>query len=166
MAYQHDPDGPYADKGAFRAKSIAYGVCLIVISIISFIVIKSSFGKKDFMEIAEIEVKATLLQSTTNFTISHTENSLSVKMWYADLAAGSKKAYEGDEQLLKEWNNLKVSTRDLSEVITNILHQYVSEADSFLMIVNENNHARNLLVYKNGSLVYDVVQDTKGETDG
>lgn len=158
MAYQHDSDGPVVDKGAFRASFIAYFLGLVLIGVIFFIAVKWIFNDEDLMENAQIYMNAFLASNTLDYTVSHSENTMTVKLWYDGLTAGAKKAYEGDEESLKIWEDFKISTRDLAEQLFGQLRTLAPDADLVLMVVNENNHARSLLVYKNGLLSYDVVQ--------
>ena len=158
MAYQHNADGPVVDKGSFRASFIAYFLGLVLIGVIFFIAVKWIFNDEDLMENAQIYMNALLASNTLDYTISHSENTMTVKLWYDGLTAGAKKAYEGDEASLESWETFKISTRDLAEQLFGQLRTLVPDADLVLMVVNENNHARSLLVYKNGLLSYDVVQ--------
>ena len=159
MAYQHDSDGPVVDKGAFRASFIAYFLGLVLIGVIFFIAVKWIFNDDDLMENAQIYMNAFLASNTLDYTVSHSENTMTVKLWYDGLTAGAKKAYEGDEESLKIWEDFKISTRDVAEQLLGQLRTLAPDADLVLMVVNENNHARSLLVYKNGQLSYDVVQE-------
>lgn len=159
MAYKSDSDGPVVDKGAFRASFIAYFVGLVLIGVIFFIASKWIFSDEDLMENAQISISALLASNTLDYTISHSENIMTVKLWYSGLTAGAKKAYNGDAESLKTWDDFKISTRDLSEQLFGHLRTLAPNADLVLMVVNEDNHSRSLLVYKNGVLSYDVVKD-------
>ncbi len=158
MAYQHDPDGPVIDRGAFRARIFEVFGIILLASIVVFIASKWIFNDEDLMENAQIYMNAFLASNTLDYTVSHSENTMTVKLWYDGLTAGAKKAYEGDEKSLKIWEDFKISTRDVAEQLLGQLRSLAPDADLVLMVVNENNHARSLLVYKNGLLSYDVVQ--------
>lgn len=163
MAYRSDSDGPVADKGAFRAHIFAYCGTVILIGIISIIALKLLFTDEDLMENAQIYINSLLASNTTDYTIKHDKDTMTVKMWYPNLTAGAKKAYSGDAEALDQWETFKISAHDLSEQLYGQLTTLAPDTNLVLMIVNEDNHSRSLLVYKNGNMTYDVVKDQKGD---
>ncbi len=163
MAYRSDSDGPIVDKGVFKAQTLAYCGAVVLIGIISIIALKLLFTDEDLMENAQIYINSVLASNTTDYTISHNKDTMTVKMWYSNLTAGAKKAYNGDPEALDQWETFKISAHDLSEQLYGQLTTLAPDTNLILMIVNEDNHSRSLLVYKNGNMTYDVVNDTKGD---
>lgn len=163
MAYQHDPDGPNVDEGGFRAKAIAYYAVYAVIGIAVIIAIKILISDDDVMESAIANIRSELLNGRFYFSIDKTDDNITVKLWEPGIAAVSKKAYSNDTEAVKEWSSLKDSVQSRYDKIKATLLLYeVKDCSIIVIIVNEDNHERSLLVY-NGEFVYDVVRDTKGE---
>lgn len=163
MAYRSDSDGPVADKGALRAHILAYCGTAFIIGIITLIASKLLFTNEDMIENAQIVINSILASNTTDYAISHDKDTMTVKLWYSGLTAGAKKAYNGDEEATEQWEAFKISAHNLSEQLQGELTTLAPDANFVLMVVNEDNHARSLLVYKNSNLTYDVVKEGKGE---
>ena len=70
----------------------------------------------------------------------------------------SKNAFMGDEDAQEKWDSKKEHMQYLASVLSDR-----SKYDVVVKFVNEDNHARALLSYTNGRLMYDVVLDTKKE---
>ena len=89
----------------------------------------------------------------------HTVN---IRVWTDGIMNVAKAAYEGDQAQIKNWNIVKDQVYLLAEQIYGkfIL---VDDAVIYLRYVNDQNPDRDLLVYKNKELVYDVVNETKGD---
>lgn len=161
MAYQHDSDGPYVDKGGFRAKYIAKAGVYIAIVIIVYIAIRIVFTKSDRMELALDSIKYDLRKSPYFYSIDSSDDVLTVSLWESGLTAVSKKAYDGDSEAVAEWNKTKYNVLQYANSIdANLILNDVKGMTVFVQVVNEDNHERKLLVFKNCELVYDV---TKGE---
>ena len=70
----------------------------------------------------------------------------------------------GDDDSIAAWGTTKEKMQYLSSVFYE--KRYLADLPDtsvILKLVNEDNHARALLVYKDGILTYDVVNDTKGD---
>jgi hypothetical protein len=69
----------------------------------------------------------------------------------------AKAAYDGDRTQLQNWNALKDKVYLLAgQIYDKFL--FVDDAVVFLRYVNDQNPDRDLLVFKNKQMVYDVVQ--------
>lgn len=83
----------------------------------------------------------------------HTVN---IRIWSDGMAAASKAAAEGDKTLLEGWN----ITRDKMYLTACSLYDkflFVDDAVVYFRFVNESNTDRDLLVFRNKELIYDVV---------
>lgn len=161
MAYHSDPDGPVIDKGALRARIIEVCGIIAVSALIIFIVLKvarpESKRKESAVDISKVELR----YSPYFYSIDSSDDVLTVSLWESGLTAASKKAYDGDSEALAEWNKTKYNVLQYANSIdTNLILNDVEGMTVFVQVVNEDNHERKLLVFKNCELVYDV---TKGE---
>ena len=161
MAYHSDPDGPVIDKGALRARIIEVCGIIAVSALIIFIVMKvmrpESKRKESAVDISKVELR----YSPYFYSIDSSDDVLTVSLWESGLTATSKKAYDGDSEALAEWNKTKYNVLQYANAIdTNLILNDVESMTVFVQVVNEDNHERKLLVFKNCELVYDV---TKGE---
>lgn len=161
MAYHSDPDGPVIDKGALRARIIEVCGIIAVSALIIFIVMKvmrpESKRKESAVDISKVELR----YSPYFYSIDSSDDVLTVSLWESGLTAASKKAYDGDSEALAEWNKTKYNVLQYANAIdTNLILNDVEGMTVFVQVVNEDNHERKLLVFKNCELVYDV---TKGE---
>ena len=161
MAYHSDPDGPVIDKGALRARIIEVCGIVFVAGLIIFIVLKvmrpESKRKESAVDISKVELR----YSPYFYSIDSSDDVLTVSLWESGLTAASKKAYDGDSEALAEWNKTKYNVLQYANSIdTNLILNDVEGMTVFVQVVNEDNHERKLLVFKNCELVYDV---TKGE---
>lgn len=161
MAYHSDPDGPVIDKGALRARIIEVCGIVFVAGLIIFIVLKvmrpESKRKESAVDISKVELR----YSPYFYSIDSSDDVLTVSLWESGLTAASKKAYDGDSEALAEWNKTKYNVLQYANAIdTNLILNDVEGMTVFVQVVNEDNHERKLLVFKNCELVYDV---TKGE---
>lgn len=161
MAYHSDPDGPVIDKGALRARIIEVCGIIAVSALIIFIVMKvmrpESKRKESAVDISKVELR----YSPYFYSIDSSDDVLTVSLWEYGLTAASKKAYDGDSEALAEWNKTKYNVLQYANAIdTNLILNDVEGMTVFVQVVNEDNHERKLLVFKNCELVYDV---TKGE---
>lgn len=161
MAYHSDPDGPVIDKGALRARIIEVCGIIAVSALIIFIVLKvarpESKRKESAVDISKVELR----YSPYFYSIDSSDDVLTVSLWESGLTAASKKAYDGDSEAVAEWNKTKYNVLQYANSIdTNLILNDVEGMTVFVQVVNEDNHERKLLVFKNCELVYDV---TKGE---
>ena len=161
MAYHSDPDGPVIDKGALRARIIEVCGIIAVSAFIIFIVLKvarpESKRKESAVDISKVELR----YSPYFYSIDSSDDVLTVSLWESGLTAVSKKAYDGDNEAVAEWNKTKYNVLQYANAIdTNLILNDVEGMTVFVQVVNEDNHERKLLVFKNCELVYDV---TKGE---
>lgn len=161
MAYHSDPDGPVIDKGALRARIIEVCGIVFVAGLIIFIVLKvmrpESKRKESAVDISKVELR----YSPYFYSIDSSDDVLTVSLWESGLTAASKKAYDGDSEALAEWNKTKYNVLQYANSIdANLILNDVEDMTVFVQVVNEDNHERKLLVFKNCELVYDV---TKGE---
>ena len=161
MAYHSDPDGPVIDKGALRARIIEVCGIIAVSAFIIFIVLKvarpESKRKESAVDISKVELR----YSPYFYSIDSSDDVLTVSLWESGLTAASKKAYDGDSEAVAEWNKTKYNVLQYANSIdTNLILNDVEGMTVFVQVVNEDNHERKLLVFKNCELVYDV---TKGE---
>lgn len=161
MAYHSDPDGPVIDKGSFRARIIEVCGIVFVAGLIIFIALKvmrpESKRKESAVDISKVELR----YSPYFYSIDSSDDVLTVSLWESGLTAASKKAYDGDSEALAEWNKTKYNVLQYANAIdTNLILNDVEGMTVFVQVVNEDNHERKLLVFKNCELVYDV---TKGE---
>jgi hypothetical protein len=161
MAYHSDPDGPVIDKGALRARIIEVCGIVFVAGLIIFIVLKvmrpESKRKESAVDISKVELR----YSPYFYSIDSSDDVLTVSLWESGLTAASKKAYDGDSEAVAEWNKTKYNVLQYANAIdTNLILNDVEGMTVFVQVVNEDNHERKLLVFKNCELVYDV---TKGE---
>ena len=62
-----------------------------------------------------------------------------------------------------EWNRVKDSLLNIIHIIENDYIIFdIKDVSITVMLVNEDNHDRTLLVYKDGVIVYDIVNDKEG----
>ena len=159
MAYHSDPNGPIVDKGALRARIIEVCGIVFVVGLIIFIVLKfarpESKRKESAVDLAKVELR----YSPYFYSIDDSGDALTVDLWEAGLTATSKKAYDGDAKSLAEWDKTKYNVLQYAYAIdSNLYLNDVEGLTVFVQVVNEDNHERKLLVFKNCELVYDVVE--------
>ena len=143
-------------------------VSIVIIAICGSFLLFRKWGKdadeKRFNE-ALANMKQTLLVSSSGmrYSINAAGHTVYVKFWTDGMAAASKLAYDGNNEALANWTELKGSMLGLA----NAFHEQfilIDDAVIFLSLVNESNTDRDLLVFKNRELVYDVVTGyTKGD---
>ena len=161
MAYHSDPDGPVVDRGALRARIIEVCGIIAVSALIIFIVLKvarpESKRKESAVDISKVELR----YSPYFYSIDSSDDVLTVSLWESGLTAASKKAYDGDSEAVAEWNKTKYNVLQYANSIdANLILNDVEGMTVFVQVVNEDNHERKLLIFKNCERVYDV---TKGE---
>ena len=161
MAYHSDPDGPVIDKGAFRARVIEVCGIVFVAGLIIFIVMKvmrpESKRKESAIDIARIELQ----YSPYFYSIDSSDDVITVSLWESGLTATAKKAYDGDSVSAAKWDKIKYNVLQYANTIdSNLIQNDVEGMTVFVQVVNEDNHDRKLLVFKNCEIVYD---STKGE---
>ncbi len=164
MAYQHDPDGPVVDKGAFRAFIIEKVGIVILGVIVIFIIIKVFSSEDNSLEGALDLIKIDLRHSRYNYTIDNSEKSFIVTIWESGTTTIAKKAYNGEKEALVDWGKVKDSVLDLTHTIEeDLIIANMKDISVTVILVNEDNHERSLLVFKDAVLKYDVVNETKGD---
>ena len=159
MAYQRDADGPYVDKGGFRAKYIAYCFVYAAIAFAVFIGAKILFTKDDALGQFQDSLKAYFYNRKYNFTLEASEELLTLTLCGSGVTGTAKKALAGEADGLQSWEEEQAFVLSYSDYIYSLLPAYDFPKMSVVVrLVNENNRDRDLLVYKDGALVYDVVQ--------
>ena len=162
MSYKReDPnmDNVFADF--FSSHILAKVGFLILLSLIITLAVKFLYTDEDRMNNAIDISKLELRHSPYNYTFESSENAITVSLWQSGITATSKKAYDGDKNALAEWQGIKDNVLKYANSIdVNLGLQDIKNITVILQLVNEDNHARKLLVFKNCKLIYDV---TKGE---
>lgn len=160
MSYQHDSDGPDLTSGFFTARKLAAAAIFFIIGLSIYIGIRIIRSDKvrldDAISISKLELK----YSPYNYSFESSGDVLTVNLWKQDTVPVAKKAAEGDPEASADWGNLKDNVLQYANAIdSNLFVQDVKGITVIVQLVNESNHDKKLLVYKNCSLVYDV---TKG----
>ena len=165
MAYQHNSDGPHADKGVFIAKCIAYIVVLAVIIFGTKLAISAIWGKDDSLDTIKLAIESEFLKDDIlTYSVITSNNAIEVTYWNKGIVAVAAKADQGDDTAIKAWNIQKEKMQYMASVVNDKKYMFdnVDDITVVFKLINENNHARALLTYKNGILIYDVVQAEKG----
>ena len=137
-------------------------VSTIVIGVCVGLMIWRWFSDSNF-DHAVSQIKTAIKDSYAGCnSIEVSGHTVNVKIWSDGVMKIAKAAYEGDQTQLKNWNVLKDKVYLLAEQMYDRF-LFVDDAVIYLRYVNDQNPDRDLLVYKNKSLVYDVVNDTKGD---
>lgn len=164
MAYKQDQEEARADKGTVIAKAIAS----IIVAILIFIGVKMLYNhlwnSDDKMDLLKLQVEAELLKETVNYHITTKDGAMEVSLWDAGNVKTAKAAYTGDADSMQVWGITKEKLQYLSSVLYD--KRFIADLPDtsvILKLVNEDNHARALLVYKDGILTYDVVNEVKGD---
>jgi hypothetical protein len=158
MAYQRDADGPYVDKGGFRAKYIAYCFVYAAIAFAIFIGAKILFTKEDALDQFQASLKSYFYNRRYNFSLEASEELLTLTLWDSGVTGTAKKAHAGEADGLQAWEEERAFVLSYSDYILGLLPAYDFPNMSVVVrLVNENNKDRDLLVYKDGALVYDIV---------
>lgn len=162
MSYRNDDsNGNDVWGSSFSAQKIAIvGFCLLV-TIVTWIVVKVTLTEDDRLNTAIDISKLELKHSPYNYSFESSEKVITVSLWQSGLTSESKKAYDGDKDAVMEWQKTKDNILQYANSIdVNMGLQDIKDITIIVQLVNEDNHARKLLVYKDCMLVYDV---TKGE---
>lgn len=165
MAYQHDSDGPHADKGVFIAKCIAYIVVFAIIIILTKVAINSIWGKDDSLDMVKLSIESEFLkEDILTYSIIANDKTVEVAYWSKGMVAVAMKAAQGDENAIKEWDLQKEKAQYMASVANDKKYMFdnVDDITVIFKLVNENNHARTLLRFKNGILTHDIVQNENG----
>lgn len=163
-------DPTHAEKAAaFKKKMFRIKLVIWLFVIALFIGLFFLFKKWD-RDGEEKQFQDALLATKMNFLEGHSKmhysidvngHTVNIKMWLEGLTEISKKAYYGGNESWDEWNTIKDSMSELShELYKEFI--LVDDAVVYLRIVNENNTDRDLLVYKDKYMVYDVVTGIGG----
>lgn len=163
MAYQHDPDGPVVDRGALRAFLLEKLGIIVLGGIVIFILIKIFHNDTDKYEEALDLIKLDLRHSQYNYTIDDSDKALTIVLWSSGITSIAKQAYNGDTAALSDWNKVKDSILGIIHTVENdFILCDIKDVSITVMLVNEDNHDRTLLVYKDNVIVYDIVNDKEG----
>lgn len=165
MAYRDDSE----DKKNELLKPILSIISLIICIIACLIIFKTDifdtniFTEDDKSDLIKISVETEILKETTKYSVISTQNGIEASIWETDNAKIAKKAADGDSDAQTKWNRTKEKMSYLATVIYDKRDTWDSPNTNItLKFVNESNHARNLLVYKNGELIYDVTNAEGG----
>lgn len=160
----------HAEKAAaFKKKMFRIKLVIWLFVIALFIGLFFLFKKWD-RDGEEKQFQDALLVTKTNFLENHKKmhysidtngHIVNIKMWMDGLTETSKRAYNGDNKSWDEWVIIKDS---MSELAHSLYKEFilVDDAVIYLRIVNESNTDRDLLVYKDKYMVYDVVTGIGG----
>lgn len=163
MAYQHDPDGPVVDRGALRAHLIEKLGFILLGVVIIFIIIKIFSTDFKRREEALSLIRLDLRHCRFNYTLDESETVLSITLWDTGITTIAKKAYNGEQDALSEWNKVKDNVLDIVHTVEeDLLIKKIKDVSVIVYLVNEDNHDRSLLVYKDGVMAYDIVNDKEG----
>lgn len=164
MAYKQDQEEARADKGLLIAKIVASIVVTIIIIVGFKIMFNTLWSSDDKMDLLKLQVEAELLKETINYNVTSKDGALEVNLWDAGNVKTAKGATMGDDDSIAAWGTTKEKMQYLSSVFYE--KRYLADLPDtsvVLKLVNEDNHARALLVYKDGILTYDVVNEVKGD---
>ena len=136
-------------------------VSIVIIVICGCYLLFRKWGKdaneKYFNEALD-KMKLNLLMNSSGmrYSIKTSGHTVYVKFWTDGMTAAAKSAYDGDSDAFDSWAELKKSMSDLAKAYYKefIL---IDDAVIYLSLVNESNTDRDLLVFKDKELVYDVV---------
>lgn len=157
MSYRNED--PNIGGGFFSAQRIAIGGFFILVSVIIWIAIKATYTKDDRLNTAIDISKLELKHSPYNYSFESSEKVITVSLWQSGLTSESKKAYDGDKDAVLEWQKTKDNILQYANSIdVNLGLQDIHDITIIVQLVNEDNRARKLLVYKNCVQVYDVVE--------
>jgi hypothetical protein len=160
MAYQHDPDGPVVDRGLFRAVSLAKAAVWFIIFAALSIGIYLIFPKSKRIDTAIDITRIELNYSPYNWSYENTDDALTISLWADGMTAKAKKAYSGNEEALKSWQKIKDNVNKyVHSIHVNLSLQEVEDITVTIKLLNDENRERSLLVYKNESLIYDIMND-------
>ena len=159
MAYKHDSEESRIDKGLLIAKIIGSIFIVIIAIVVIKIVNRSLFSDEDKMDLLKLQIDAEMLKETVNYHTTVNDGTLEVSMWEDGSVKTAKNAASGDADSIKSWEK----TKERVQYLSSVLYEKRTIADLpdtivVLKLVNEENHARALLVCKNGYLIYDVTE--------
>lgn len=158
MAFKHDPDGPYVDKGGLRASIFAYLGAIVVVVAILFFAYKLIYSDKDRFSKLQDEIRTLFMSSTFNYVLEPSDDSLIIRTFKSGTVDMVILAGNGNSKSLESWNTIKEWMESCSEAISSRQVYYdIEDYDIALMVVDENNHQKALLSYVNGKLDYDIV---------
>ncbi len=150
----------------YRKKKIIVNIIIVAFVIICFIVFYLIFSKwmkegedKQFQD-AVNTMKLNYLYNSgkMHYSFETSGHTVRIKMWIDGFGAASKRAAEGDPDAFDGWLETKTSMYELAKEIYKVFI-LVDDAVVYLNIVNDLNTDRDLLVFRNRELVYDVVAE-------
>ena len=165
MAYKPDSAEPRSDIKLFITKCIASIVFVALVIFIYKVVIGSMWGENDSLDVVKVQIEAEFLkENILNYNVTADTKTINVTHWDKGMVPIAKKAAEGDAAAIKEWDLQKEKMQYMASVVNDKKYMFdnVDDVTVVFKLVNEDNHARSLLTYKNGVLTYDVVQSTNG----
>ncbi len=132
-------------------------VSVIIIGICLSILIIRWFSDSSFDHAVEQVTEAIKGSYAGQNSIEVSGHTVNIKIWSDGVMNIAKAAYDGDRTQLQNWNVLKDKVYLLAgQIYDKFL--FVDDAVVFLRYVNDQNPDRDLLVFKNKQMVYDVVQ--------
>lgn len=138
-------------------------VGFVIILFVGFYFLFSKWMKdgedKQFQDaVNEMKLNFLMNSGKMHYSFETSGHTVRIKMWTDGFGAASKMAAEGDPTAFDGWYKTKKSMAELAKEIYKefIL---VDDAVIYLNIVNDLNTDRDLLVFKNRELVYDVVAE-------
>ena len=163
MAYQHDPDGPVVDRGAFRAFLIEKGGFILLGAVVIFIIIKIFNSGSNLYDEAIDLIKLDLRKSRYNYTLDDSEKVITICLWETGITSMAKKAHDGDTAALKDWEDAKGTVcKIIQNIYEDLNSKKITDVTLIVKLVNENNKDRALLVYKDNVLAYDITSEKEG----
>lgn len=131
-------------------------VSTIIIGACSGLLIAQCISKSSFNHAVDKLREAVIDGFAGRNKIEINGHTINVRIWSDGMGAASKAAAEGDKTYLEGWN----ITRDKMQVTATSLYNMfllVDDAVIYFRFVNDQNIDRDLLVFKNKTLIYDVV---------
>ena len=139
--------------------------CVIIIGICGSLLLIRFISNSSFNSAVDNVTKAVKTGFPGRNEITVSGHTVYIKLWNDGLFKASKLAAMGNEEALKNWNELRdkmyLTVCDLSD-----LFLLVDNATLYFYFVSEQDHDSELLVYKNKTLVYDGVQEYLSQNGG
>ena len=135
-------------------------VSIIIIGVCAGILLGRAIGNSSFDNALSQVTKVIKDTYAGKNNIEVTGHTVKISIWSDGIMNIAKKASEGDAQCIENWNVLRDKVYLLSAEITDKF-SLVDDAVIYLSYVNEQNPDRELLVYKNTVLIYDVVEERR-----
>ena len=148
----------------YKKKKTIVNIVVIAFVIILFVAFYFIFDKwmkdgeeKQFQEaVNTMKLNYLMNSGKMHYSFETSGHTVRIKMWVDGFGAASKLAAQGDSDAFDGWVETKKSMYELSKEIYKVFI-LVDDAVVYLNIVNDLNTDRDLLVFRNRELVYDVV---------